>query len=70
MDQYLHKLVNCQYFLVPVPEQGAVVAVEVKAETDLHSEGEASELVLQNQDEFDQCPRSYYNLFKLDQKWC
>jgi len=55
---------------VPVPEQGAVVAVEVKAETDLHSEGEASELVLQNQDEFDQCPRSYYNLFKLDQKWC
>jgi len=53
---------------VPVPVQGAAAVVEVKAETDLHSEGVVSELVLQNQDEFDQCPRSYYNLFKLDQK--
>ena len=56
---------------MPEPVRGAVVVVAVaKAETDLHSEGEASELVLQNQDEFDQCPRSYYSSFKVDQIYC
>ena len=35
----------------------AVVAVVAKAEIDLHSEGEAFEFALQNQDEYDQCPR-------------
>ena len=58
MDPYPHTSVNCLYFLVPVPGQGSVVVVVVaEAETDLHSEGEAFELVLHNQDEFDLCPR-------------
>lgn len=40
-----------------VPVQGAAVVVVVaKAETDLHSEGEAFELELQNPVEFVLCP--------------
>lgn len=50
-------MMSCLHFLVLVPVQGAVVVVVVaKAETDLNSEGEAFELVLQNQGEFDLCP--------------
>ena len=66
MDPYLHTLVNCRYFLVHVPEQGAAAVVVVaKAETDLHSEGEASELELQNPGEFVLCPNMIIDLNQL-----